>query len=149
MPHVEAGTQAVGRQKLTDEDRGYLAGLIDAKGYLWIERRRTKKRVYRSLRLRISDLSEAQADWIETKFPGVTRMAGCLPSGIRTTFVTPAVIAAIFVETHASLLEMKKFAPLVFRFAKTASSRGKGLARDDDREREAIDCEISALRKGA
>ena len=128
--------------KVNETDCAYLAALLDQAGRVRVVREKRSGSVYRTLFLRIADLTREQAGWVLTKFgPGRSDKG---PEGLGITFVT-ARAAEICVHVYPYLQVFKEHARLVTKFASSMGAKGLPLTTESLAIRAEVDREIVAL----
>jgi hypothetical protein len=126
------------QKKFTEADCAYLAGLIDLKGRVSVQRQQRSGEIYRSLFLQFHDLPDSIVEWLDAHFGP----AACFskPKEGEITYVTRRA-AELFVHAYPYLVEMKRVATLVTKFASSVgpnrsplSSEGKAIRAEVDQE---------------
>lgn len=129
--------------KPTDNDKAYLAALIDCSARIRIRHaRRSDGRKKSEFIFSLTRIPAAVALWIQQRFPPEGLRTG--PRGYRVTYVTRSA-SAILAETFPFLVLKREHAKLVWRYARTLSAHAKKVDLRRWHERDEIARELDAL----
>ena len=135
--------------KLSDSEKTYFAGLIDANSVIQIKRRyRGAGLISREIVLTINGLTKAQVDWIRARFKHGRLIKPEKSSTYGVCFGTRWAATAL-VEVVGHIIAKAKELSLVFRFASAVGRSGRRLTVEQERIRAEVDQELTALKRGA
>lgn len=135
--------------RLSETDKAYFAGLVDALACIKIRRKRRADHVRRDLVMQFDGLTKSQVDWIRARFThALIEGAGKKSPAFRVTFETRYAAAAL-TEALGYMIRMDAEARLVFKFASAVSKQGRRLTEDQERIRAEVDEQLGALKRGA
>lgn len=133
-------------KEITEHDRAFMAGLVEARAKLWIRRHRERGEIVRrELILDLAHASEALARWVSERFKGAS-VKRYSASFYRVRFVTKFV-ASLLVEIHPFLVGRLHEASLAFQFASTQGRPGRRLSEDQEVVRIQVDKDLAKLRR--
>ena len=128
--------------KVNETECAYLAAILDQCGRVRVVREKRNGSIYRTLFMRVTKLSKAQAGWVLSKFgPG---RCDSTSEGLEITFVT-AQAAEVCVHAYPYLQVFKEHARLITKFATTMGAKRLPLTTEHLAIRAEVDREILAL----
>lgn len=134
---------------LSETDKAYFAGLIDANGTINIQRSYRKGIVIgRQILLDIENLSQSQVAWVKARFKGTSIRQRENGQRYAARFKTRWAASAL-VDVSSYVLGKQKEIRLVFKFASVVSRHGKRLTPEQEIVRAEVDRELTALKRGA
>jgi len=135
--------------KLSEADKAYFAGLVDANSAIHIDRRyRGGGLISREIILRLNGLSKGQVDWVRARFKHGRIIKSKNSDGHCLRFGTRWAATAL-VEVVGHVIAKAREVSLVFRFASAVGRSGRRLTEEQERVRAEVDQELTALKRGA
>lgn len=132
------------QKKFSEADCAYLAGLIDLAGRVRVQREVRGGETYRTLHLQFQDVQPETVAWLLTRF-GAARCV-LRPEGTEITYVTRRA-AELFVHAYPHLIEMKRVATLVTKFASSVGPNRSPVSQEGKTLRAEVDEELQAFER--